>query len=313
MRVELLKLHVLIRSLIFQINCIEYSRVGNQGDQQRNIASEQVLAMQSNVNNRITNTTITPTLNISTDNVDNNNETTRSHSYYPPHQREMKSTAALAYTAQNDDPQDNEDVLLLALPDHENEHDFSHDQEKQSSTSVAKTGLFAATTLLGLVFAGSIPFLRRFTGAPYVSSSVSARRAIGTALHTHVHRGGHVIDLGSGSGEILVDAAVRHGLHGTGYELNLWLVAASRVRAWRAGVNDRVSFKWKDMWTADVASADAVVVFGVPDIMARIKAKINSECREGCLVCCNTFPIPGVAQLSKSGGVWFYVTTKTGV
>lgn len=284
-----------------------------------NIASEHILVMQSKFNDKTTSNTTSPTLNASADNIDEDNETIRSHSFYPPDRRKIKSTVALAFTNQNGDPQNNEDIPLLALSGHQkrhdndNDHDLGHEeeQEQESSSSVAKTGLFAATTLLGVVFAGSIPFLRRFTGAPYVSSSVSARRAISTALRTHVRRGGHVIDLGSGSGEILVDAAVRHGLRGTGYELNLWLVAASRVRAWQAGVTDRVSFKWKDMWTADVASADAVVVFGVPDIMARIKAKINSECREGCLVCCNTFPIPGVTQVSKSGGVWFYVTSKT--
>lgn len=272
--------------------------------------------MQSNANNKITSNIPSPTLKFAANNVDDYNQTAHSHSRSPD-KRKIKSTIASAHTIQNDDPQGDKDIPLLALPSHQNrrdndmDHDLGYNQEQEPSTSVAKTGLFAATTLLGVVFAGSIPFLRRFTGAPYVSSSVSARRAISTALRTHVRRGGHVVDLGSGSGEILVDAAVRHGLRSTGYELNLWLVVASRVRAWRAGVTDLVSFKWKDMWTADVASADAVVVFGVPDIMARIKVKINSECKEGCLVCCNTFPIPGVTQASKIGGVWFYVTAKT--
>lgn len=192
-----------------------------------------------------------------------------------------------------------------------------NEEERQEAESEAKwkvagkVGLAAATTSIALVAMGTAPFLRRFTGAPYVSSSVAARKAISKAIREHYN--GHrearrmvLVDLGSGSGEIVLDAA-RAGYSAKGFELNVWLVALSRWRAWRAGLSpSQAKFVWGDLWKSDVAKADAVVVFGVPDIMKRVEVKVASECDDGCLVCCNTFALRGMTESHRSGGVWFY-------
>lgn len=184
--------------------------------------------------------------------------------------------------------------------------------ESEAKWKVAgKVGLAVETTSIAVVAMGAAPFLRRFTGAPYVSSSVAARQAISKAIRQHYNRHPRgldmvLVDLGSGSGEVVLDAA-RAGYSATGYELNVWLVGLSRWRAWRAGFSPgQAKFVWGDLWKSDIGKADAVVVFGVPDMMKRVEVKVGRECGDGCLVCCNTFALRGVPESYRSGGVWFY-------
>lgn len=58
---------------------------------------------------------------------------------------------------------------------------------------------------------------------------------------------GSLVDLGSGDGRIVIEAA-RLGLRSEGLELNPWLVAYSRWKAYRAGVSASTSFHAKDLW-----------------------------------------------------------------
>jgi hypothetical protein len=144
------------------------------------------------------------------------------------------------------------------------------------------------------------------------------------------------VDLGSGNGELVVEAARlglqcevthvtqhRHSLalahiivdSPKGFELNWILVAASRCRAWVAGplVHARTAFHWRrhylphplnattnvmlrslcawrNMWEAELCHTDVVCVFGVPEIMAKLEAKFNSQLQPGTVVvnrlCC---------------------------
>lgn len=183
--------------------------------------------------------------------------------------------------------------------------------EQASPPSIASVGLATVCTLLASLTVLTTPFLRRYTGAPYVASSPAARAAIRAALHER--RGAHpshapprFTDLGSGSGELVLDAA-RAGFRARGVELNLWLVLRARASAWRLpdDVRARVEFAWQDMWTCEVGDEDVVAVFGVPGIMERVGGLVEG-CHEGCLVCCNSFAIPGRKAKGKRGGVYFY-------
>lgn len=183
-----------------------------------------------------------------------------------------------------------------------------------SSDKVAQLGLTVAATAAVTLTALTLPFLRRFTGAPYVASAVASRQAISTELRNHARshkpqpnaKRPQFIDLGSGSGELVLDAA-RAGYQAHGVELNPWLVLAARWKARRNGLSHLTSFHWHDMWHVDVSHAHAVAVFGVPDIMERIGSKLQAECHTGCLVCSNTFKIPHWSIVCHRANVWFYL------
>lgn len=183
-----------------------------------------------------------------------------------------------------------------------------------------RAGLAVVATAAAALTLATLPFLRRFSGAPYVASSAAARRAILAVLRERASAARpapraaarpRLVDLGSGSGELVLDAA-RAGYVARGVDLNPWLVLASRARARRARVAHRASFAWEDMWRADVRDADAVTVFGVPGIMQRVADKVERECRDGCVVCCNSFDLPGWRAVARRGGVAFYEVGRAG-
>lgn len=189
-----------------------------------------------------------------------------------------------------------------------------HEPQAATPSNVATVGLTLVTTAIVTVTGLTVPFLRRFSGAPYVASTTQSRNAIKAALRTHSSakkssaesgiRQPRIVDLGSGSGEIVLDAA-RMGYDAIGYELNIWLILLSRLRAYRQGTPN-ARFIRKDFWHASLHDCDAVVVFGVPRIMSRLGEKLRRECATGCLVCSNTFEIGGWHAFHQHSGVWFY-------
>lgn len=185
-------------------------------------------------------------------------------------------------------------------------------EAKSPIAEPAAIGLYAVCVLLAGLTAVTGPFLRRYSGAPYVASAPAARAAIRSFLHTcrYSTRGSNAprfIDLGAGSSELVLDAA-RAGFQGRRVELNRWLVLRSRLRAYGlpAEQRKRVEFKKQDLWTNQMREEDVVAVFGVPDMMERIRVMVENQCKDECIVCCNTFPIPGWTAMRKTGVVWFY-------
>ena len=83
-----------------------------------------------------------------------------------------------------------------------------------------------------------------------------------------------------------VIAAAKLGLQSTGYELNPWLVLASRVSATFNGVRTRTKFRQKDLWKVkysahnlglsflqfivqvDLGQYDNIVFFGVDEMVS---------------------------------------------
>lgn len=183
---------------------------------------------------------------------------------------------------------------------------------QESASNPAKIGLYASGTLLFGLTVLTAPFLRRYTGAPYVPSAPHSRKAICRFLRAHKHLP-HVpdpprlTDLGAGSGELIIDAA-KVGYVARGVELNSWLVFRSRLRAMSLPepLRSRVRFQKRDLWMCGLHEEDVIVVFGVPSMMKRLGELALAECKDECVLCSNTFPVPGWVPLSKGGGVWFY-------
>jgi hypothetical protein len=114
------------------------------------------------------------------------------------------------------------------------------------------------------------------------------------------------VDLGSGSGELVFDAASL-GMSARGIERNPLLVCWCVFQKWRSGIG-KASFRWIDMWEKGVVqpSDTVVVVFGVPGIMARMASKLEDEMADDAWLLSNTFEVPGWQKVRTSGGVHFY-------
>ena len=88
-----------------------------------------------------------------------------------------------------------------------------------------------------------------------------------------VKKDDYVIDLGSGDGRIIIEAAKR-GARGLGVDLDPNLVRHATENAKLAGVADRVSFVQKDIFETDLSGATVVAFYLLPDFNAKLLPKL---------------------------------------
>jgi SAM-dependent methyltransferase len=101
----------------------------------------------------------------------------------------------------------------------------------------------------------------------------------------------YVIDLGSGDGRIVIQAAKRFGARGLGVEMNASLVAASRAAAEREGIADRVRFEHADALATDLRPATVLTVYLSPQLNERLLPRILADMRPGSRVVSHDFAI----------------------
>ena len=111
--------------------------------------------------------------------------------------------------------------------------------------------------------------------------------------------GDRIADLGSGDGRILI-ACARRGIRAEGYEINPVLVYLSRRAIRLAGLEDFATVHWRSFWRADLASFDAIFVYGIPYIMADLRKKLERELRPGAKVISHVFPFPEWIPAAKN-------------
>ncbi|HTQ75039.1 MAG TPA: methyltransferase domain-containing protein [Burkholderiales bacterium] len=93
-----------------------------------------------------------------------------------------------------------------------------------------------------------------------------------------------VIDLGSGDGRIMIEAASKYGARGFGVEIDPRLVKLSNERAVEAGVADRVKFLQQDLFKTDFRKANVLTLYLLPDVNLALRPKILAELRPGSRV-----------------------------
>src|SRR5437660_10484986 len=84
-----------------------------------------------------------------------------------------------------------------------------------------------------------------------------------------VRAGDSVIDLGSGDGRIVIEAAKR-GARGLGVDLDAALVKLATRNAQRAGVADRARFEVRDIFETDLSRASVVTMYLLPDFNTKL-------------------------------------------
>ena len=88
-----------------------------------------------------------------------------------------------------------------------------------------------------------------------------------------VKSGDYVIDLGSGDGRIVIEAAKR-GARGLGVDYDPRLVKAATGNARRAGVADRARFETRDIFDTDLSRASVITMYLLPDFNAKLLPRL---------------------------------------
>ena len=84
-----------------------------------------------------------------------------------------------------------------------------------------------------------------------------------------VTKGDHVIDLGSGDGRIIIEAAKR-GATGVGVDLDADLVKLATDNARKAGVAGKAEFRKMDLFDVDLSPATVVAFYLLPDFNEKL-------------------------------------------
>ncbi|MCJ8731760.1 hypothetical protein PDJAM_G00203240 [Pangasius djambal] len=168
-------------------------------------------------------------------------------------------------------------------------------QGESSSRSIKKrVGLIATCALGGslvALYAGAGPFVApalRKICLPFVPATNTQVKNVLSVLQS---RSGTLVDIGSGDGRIVI-AAAKEGFRSAGIELNPWLVWYSRYKAWRQGVHRHTSFYISDLWKVSFSQYSNVVIFGVPQMMEQLEAKLQAELESSARVVACRFPFP---------------------
>jgi len=90
----------------------------------------------------------------------------------------------------------------------------------------------------------------------------------------NVGAGDHVIDLGSGDGRIVINAARRFGATGLGVDIDPALVELSQRSAITAGVADKVRFQVQDLFQTDLSRATVITMYLLPSFNLSLRPSL---------------------------------------
>lgn len=120
-----------------------------------------------------------------------------------------------------------------------------------------------------------------------------------------LRKGNKVADIGSGDGRIVI-AFARLGIEAHGYEINPLLVAYSRYLIRRENLQKYAFVHLKDFWSQDFSEFNAVTIYGIAHIMARLEKKLVQEMRPGSKIVSNYFKFPNLKKTKEENKVNLY-------
>ncbi|PAA66902.1 hypothetical protein BOX15_Mlig008015g3, partial [Macrostomum lignano] len=178
-------------------------------------------------------------------------------------------------------------------------------------------GAACAAGALGMVFAAApflTPALRRHA-LPFVPATDSQVANVFSLLKKNNRitkvpsMPVRLIDLGSGDGRIVREAALRL-YQATGVELNWPLVLYSRLTCSRLNCIHRPKFLRTDLLRHSLSTYDVVVIFGVKSLMKPLQAKLAAELHpDACVVACR-YRLPDWRHVDQIidgvDSVWLY-------
>jgi len=98
-------------------------------------------------------------------------------------------------------------------------------------------------------------------------------------------------DLGSGEGDIIIQAAEKFNCFCIGFELNLRLILEAKRKIKNTKLGNKVEVVCADLFTVDLSQLDVLYVYPFPTITTRLSEKIIDECRKGAKLVTYDYPL----------------------
>lgn len=140
-------------------------------------------------------------------------------------------------------------------------------------------------------------------GSPFVRSR---KKDIQTMIElADLKPGDKVIDLGSGDGSILIEAA-KKGASGVGVEINPFLVRYSRWRIRRKGFAERIKIVEGDIRKYPIQNFDAVFLYLLPAVMDLLVKEVFPKKAGHFRIVSNSFRIQNAIPTQEKNGIFLY-------
>lgn len=107
---------------------------------------------------------------------------------------------------------------------------------------------------------------------PYVPTPLDVVDAM--LKMARVTRSDYLIDLGSGDGRIVINAAKKFGARGFGVDLNPVRIDEANANAKKAGVTDKVAFYQRDLFETDLSEATVITMYLLPRVNLELRPKL---------------------------------------
>ncbi|HET9098191.1 MAG TPA: hypothetical protein VFN51_01085 [Candidatus Saccharimonadales bacterium] len=159
--------------------------------------------------------------------------------------------------------------------------------------------MYLVYLLLGLAFISfSLVILRGAPFLPTLGPQIKKSMEL-----SELKPGQTLIELGSGDGRVLLEAAKR-GIYAIGYELNPVLVLISVCRTWR--YRKYVKVIWGDFWLKDWPPADVIFVFLLTKYMKKLDTKCMQYTHKPVKLVSFVFEVPHKKPAKVDGSVRVY-------
>ena len=96
--------------------------------------------------------------------------------------------------------------------------------------------------------------------------------------------GERLVDLGSGDGRIVIEAAKRFGARGLGVDIEPRLVELARENAKRVGVEALASFEVRDLFETDLRGVNVVTMYLLPEVNLKLVPRLLEQLRPGARI-----------------------------
>lgn len=154
-----------------------------------------------------------------------------------------------------------------------------------------------------LLFIFSIWASGFFFGAPF---GPSFKKEVNKMIEfSKVKKNEKVVDLGSGSGKIVIEFA-KKGIESHGYEINPFLVWMSRKKIKKLHLQDKAFIHRKNFMKENLSDYDVVCIFQISYMMGKLKRKLKKELKKGSRIVSNTWKFPKWEAKKQSKGVYLY-------
>ena len=114
---------------------------------------------------------------------------------------------------------------------------------------------------------------------------VSPDAVVERMLHLAQPRAGErLVDLGSGDGRIVIEAAKRFGAKGLGVDIDPRLVKLARANAQRAGVEALTTFEVQDLFETDLRGVSVVTMYLLPEVNRQLLPRLIEQLKPGARI-----------------------------